>query len=391
VAGRRGGDHPGGGETSARRSPMLWREGCRARCGAGERGSDWGNEDDGRRPVSTSTSVREAGDPAVAPDAGTARAPRPEPDGPAVDVVVPTYGRPRYLAETVESVLAQTLPSWRLTIAENGPGGGEVEAVLRPYLGDPRIRYLARGRNIGAARNAASLVAGATAPYVGLLHDDDLWDPEFLERRVAFLEANPGCGLVFSGCRVIDGIGAEIFRTRRSFPAGLQPRRSFLRTLYRSNVIYIPTVLVPRRVYDELGTFNRSVLFYDYEMWLRIATHFDVGYLPGWDAAYRVHPTQTTHREDSQLGELRLQLLDEMEKHLPPGFSPLDRRRARASALLHVSADALRRGEPRRSVAAFASSLRIYPVALADPKVLAIAAHALWRRNKVRQAWRGGE
>src|SRR5581483_7724741 len=106
---------------------MLWREGCRARCGAGERGSDWGNEDDGRRPVSTSTSVREAGDPAVAPDAGTARAPRPEPDGPGRDGGVPTLGPPGYPAETVGAGLPQTLPSWRLTIAENGPGGGEVE------------------------------------------------------------------------------------------------------------------------------------------------------------------------------------------------------------------------------------------------------------------------
>ena len=308
-------------------------------------------------------------------------------DEPDVDVVIPTFGDPRYLKEAIESVLAQTYGSWRLTISENGAGGGELEAAVKPYLSDDRIRFVTSGRDLGAARNAAGLVSRATARYVGLLNDDDLWYPEFLERRVAFLEAHPECGLVFSGCRVIDSLGDEVFRTRRSFPAGLQPRSEFLRTLYRSNVIYIPTVLVPRRVYDELGTFNRSVLFYDYEMWVRIASRFDVGYIPGWDAAYRVHATQTTHREDRRLGELRLRLLDEMEKHLPPGISGLDRRRVRASALLHVSADAMRRGEPSRSTSALVSALRTYPAALVDPKVLAITLHALWRRKRVRQAW----
>src|SRR5205085_220603 len=139
--------------------------------------------------------------------------------------------------------------------------------------------YVVSGRNLGAARNAANLVLQTTGTFVGLLHDDDLWDAEFLERRVAFLHKHPSCGLVFSGCRVVDGAGDEVFRTKETFSPGLQPRERFLRTLYRSNVIYIPTVLVPRSVYLELGTFRDDVLFYDYEMWLRIASRFDVGYL----------------------------------------------------------------------------------------------------------------
>lgn len=301
---------------------------------------------------------------------------------------MPAFGAPRYIREAIESVIGQTYGSWRLTISENGPGGGELEAAVQPYLSDGRVHFVASGRDLGAARNAARLVSGATARYVGQLHDDDLWDPDFLERRVAFLDDHPECGLVFSGCRVIDSSGEEAYRTRSMFSAGLQPRSEFLRTLYRSNVISPPSALVPRWVYDELGTINCSVLFYDYELWLRIASHFDVGYIPGWDAAYRLHTSQTTRREDSRLGERRLQLLDEMEKHLPPDFSGFERRRARASALLNISADAMRRHEPSHSTAAFVRALRTYPAVLVDPKVLALAFHSLWRRKLVKQAWR---
>jgi glycosyltransferase involved in cell wall biosynthesis len=309
---------------------------------------------------------------------------------PLVDVVMPTYGDAPYLGASIESVLAQRFGGWRLTISENGPGGGELEARVRPYLADARVRYVATGSNIGAARNAAGLVKRATAEHVGLLHDDDLWYPEFLERRLEFLAAHPTCGLVFSGCRVIDGAGDEVFRTRRAFADGLQPRRPFLRTLYRSNVIYIPTVLVPRRVYDELGTFNTNVLFYDYEMWLRIAAHYDVGYIAGWDAAYRAHAQQTTRAETHHLGELRLRVLDEMDESLPPDFPALERRRARAAGLLHVAIDALADGEYRRAMRQLLHALQTYPLAWADPHVIATAAHAVWRRMRIRQAWRRG-
>jgi glycosyltransferase involved in cell wall biosynthesis len=305
-----------------------------------------------------------------------------------VDVVIPAYGRPDYLREAIESVLAQTYSSWRLTVGENGPGGGDVEAAVTPFLSDPRINYVVAGRNLGAARNAANLVESTSARYVGLLHDDDLWSPEFLERRVAFLEENPTCGLVFSGCRVIDGQGNEVFRTDDEFRNGLQPRRRFLRTLYRSNVIYIPTVLVPRSVYATLGTFRDDVLFYDYEMWLRIASRFDVGYLAGWDAAYRIHPTQLTHREHLRLGELRLRLLDELDAQVAAALPALDRRRARSSALLHVAADAIRRRDPLGATTAAFGALAAYPASVVDPRLLSGVLHAVRRRRRVQDAWR---
>ena len=50
-------------------------------------------------------------------------------------------------------VLAQTYTNWRLVVSENGPGGGEVEAAVRPYTSDPRISFTATGENLGAAAN----------------------------------------------------------------------------------------------------------------------------------------------------------------------------------------------------------------------------------------------
>src|SRR5215208_6287597 len=116
---------------------------------------------------------------------------------PLVDVVLPTYGPVPYLGESLDSVLAQTYPAWRLTLIDNSPETGGARAVLDRYGDDPRLRYQATGGLTQAANWTAAFRSG-DAPYIAMIHDDDLWEPEFLERRIAALEAHRDCAFVFS-------------------------------------------------------------------------------------------------------------------------------------------------------------------------------------------------
>ena len=139
---------------------------------------------------------------------------------PAVDVGMPAYRRPQFIGQAIASVLAQTHANWRLVVSENGPGGGDVEAAVREFTDDPRVHFVATGRNLGPAANWTRLIQQGSAPYVTLLQDDDVWDPGFLARRVAFLQRHRACAFVFSGERKIDGEGREIAVERTpSLPA----------------------------------------------------------------------------------------------------------------------------------------------------------------------------
>jgi glycosyltransferase involved in cell wall biosynthesis len=308
-----------------------------------------------------------------------------------VDVGIPTYGRPAYLAEAIESVLAQTLESWQVTVSENGPGSAEVAAIVEPYLADPRIRYVTTGRNLGGAANSTRLIQIGRAPYVALLHDDDLWEPAFLARRVAFFEANPTCALVFSSCDFIDQAGQVLYRFNVDLSEGVQERREFLRLNYRGNVICMPTILVRRSCYEAVGpTFNDSLFLYDYEMWLRIASRFDVGFLSGSDARYRVHRLQTTQHLRGRIGEHRLRVLEAAESFLPHDVSRVMRRRARYVALFRSFVDALARGELRESTVQLGRALRVYPLGPLDPKVALQMIRRLQRRTEDREFWKAG-
>jgi glycosyltransferase involved in cell wall biosynthesis len=294
---------------------------------------------------------------------------------PVVDVGIPAFGKPGYLVEAIESVLAQTLGSWRLIVSEDGAGGADIASAVEPYLADPRIRYVVTGNRVGQYENWTRLIQMGEAPYVALLHDDDRWEPEFLARRVAFLESHPECGFVFSGTNEIDETGNVIGRSKM-LREGVYERGQFIRSLLRTNVVGCPpSVLVRRRAYEAVDpVFEKRFPFADYEMWFRIALRFPVGYLAVRDADYRSHPGATRLVEDWPTNEVFLRLLShllDLADSTSPGLlSRRDRGRTRSNFLLAMMLDALEEGDRRRSFALFCAALRAYPPSVVDPRVL---------------------
>jgi glycosyltransferase involved in cell wall biosynthesis len=111
---------------------------------------------------------------------------------PLVSVVIPTYNRPALLAETLESVFAQTFTDYEVIVVNDG-STDDTEARLRAY-GD-RIRLISQpNQGIGAARNRG--IDEARGRYVALLDHDDLWRPQKLSTQVAFFERHPECAAV---------------------------------------------------------------------------------------------------------------------------------------------------------------------------------------------------
>lgn len=103
-----------------------------------------------------------------------------------VSIITPCYNGARFVAETIESVLRQTYADWEMIVVDDGSSDGS-DRVIEAYVDrDPRI-HLIRQANAGTAcaRNAA--LRQASGRYIALLDADDLWEPDFLERQLAFM------------------------------------------------------------------------------------------------------------------------------------------------------------------------------------------------------------
>jgi glycosyltransferase involved in cell wall biosynthesis len=302
---------------------------------------------------------------------------------PLIDIGMPTHGRPEFLREAIESVLAQTLTSWRLVISDDGPGSSYVAATVEPYLEDPRVEYVVTGHKLGAPGNHSASVAAGSAPFIAFLHHDDRWAPGFLARRAAFFEEHSDCGLVFSGNTVINEAGVETGRTPGKLPQGIYSPKQFLPMLLRSNIIAVPTVLVRRAAYDAVGgSFDeRFPLMFDYELWVRIAARFPTGYLAVWDADYRRHDDAMTYQTRGW-GEQWLRFLDHAEaiarRDLPVlELGQQERRRRRSGAYLTAALDAVERREPRTAFSLLVRAVGRYPPSVLDPRMPAAIGSVL--------------
>ena len=205
---------------------------------------------------------------------------------PEVSVIIPTFNRAHLIREALQSVFAQTFRGYEVIVVDDGSTDNTQE-VLTPYLS--RIRYV-RQENQGAslARNRGILLS--QAPYVAFLDSDDKWTPEKLERQVAYLEAHPNAGLVYGQM-----LSYSLHDTdkKRILPSKIV--RSFQDLVRESNTIPTSTVLVRRRCFETVGFFSPAFpVAEDFDLWLRIARHFRIGYVEGVVAEYRVHTSNTT-------------------------------------------------------------------------------------------------
>lgn len=106
-----------------------------------------------------------------------------------VSIITPSYQTAEYIAETIESVLAQTYTNWEMIIVDDCSKDKTDEVVLS-YLSDSRIRYLKNKTNSGAAVSRNRALRKAKGRWITFLDSDDLWSPDKLEKQVAFMEEN---------------------------------------------------------------------------------------------------------------------------------------------------------------------------------------------------------
>ena len=217
-----------------------------------------------------------------------------------VSVIIPTYNRPDYLREAVDSVFAQTYPWVEILVIDDGSSdeGVRTKSALKPYLSadpqTPKVTYLYQ-KNGGLVPAVNRGLALARGEYIQRLDDDDRLLPEKIARSVEVFRACPAVGLVATGYYHIDAAGKRIrtFSPRRCS----EPTR-LLNMLMRC-ISACAGVMVRSLVHQKVGVY-RDIKAQDYEMWIRVAKEFKVETINLPLAEYRRHPGNSTTPQNNQ-------------------------------------------------------------------------------------------
>jgi glycosyltransferase involved in cell wall biosynthesis len=197
-----------------------------------------------------------------------------------VSAVIPTYNRGSVIGRAVASVRAQTYPDVEIIVVDDGSTDDTLSRLEE--MSDPSLRVLRTPVNAGASAARNLGIAEARGELIAFLDADDEWLPDKTERQVArFAEAPEGVGVVYCGIREVSPDWPPIDRVPRH-------RGDLYETLRVVNVLRTSGVMVRRPVFEAVGGFDTALpARHDWDLWLRIARHYAVEFVP--DIAVRYH------------------------------------------------------------------------------------------------------
>ena len=266
---------------------------------------------------------------------------------PSVSVVVPCYNYGRYLPDCVQSVLDQQEVDVDVIIIDDASPDGSAETVKRLTEQDSRVQAIYHEANRGHIATYNEGFAQVRGDYAMLLSADDRLTPGALARATALMEQFPTVGLAY---------GVALDFTDTQVPPARTAAKNWiiwsgrewlaLRCRTGHNVLRSPEAVVRTSALREIGDYRSDLPHTaDFELWMRLATMSDIGFITGADQAYyRIHENNMHHSKfdlvDDLAGRLKAfnTVFDERQSFVPGADELRDtaHRRMALEALSHA-------------------------------------------------------
>ena len=131
-----------------------------------------------------------------------------------VSIICPNYNCGRFIAQSIETVLAQTHTQWEMLIVDDCSNDNSYEIALEYAKKDNRIKLIRNEINSGAAISRNKALDLAQGEFITFLDSDDLWVAEKLEKQIKFMRNN-NCDFCFSRYDLIDEDNKSLGKTAR--------------------------------------------------------------------------------------------------------------------------------------------------------------------------------
>ncbi|PFA67291.1 glycosyltransferase [Bacillus sp. AFS015802] len=192
-----------------------------------------------------------------------------------ISVVIPTYNRPLYLCELIESLLRQTLQPMEIIIVNDGGESVEFVRALYPELfitvinPDPKPHHV-MARNLG--------IQAASGSHILLCDDDDLLLPLHMEESMKVMEKE-GADFIHTDAEMVEfkvenGCRVPVNRRLFAYDYSLEDMRTFS-TFIPSGTIY------RREIHEQIGYLDPAMNnYWDWDFFLRVCEKYKVRKLP---------------------------------------------------------------------------------------------------------------
>ncbi len=230
---------------------------------------------------------------------------------PLVSIVTPSYNQAEFLEQTMLSVLEQEHPFIEYIVVDGGSQDASV-AIINKY--SERLTWWVSEKDLGQADAINKGLKRAKGEIIAWLNSDDLYLPATIEKALKAFQENPQAAIVHGDVLAIDGEGRPINLMRYG--------NWGLPGLMRFQIIGQPGVFMRRKALLSAGLLDLDYhLLLDHQLWLRVAQHGEVVYVPETWAKARYHVAAKNVARAVEFGAEAYRIVDWMKKE--PGLADI--------------------------------------------------------------------
>ncbi len=199
---------------------------------------------------------------------------------PLVSVICLSFNHARFVREALDSVIGQSWSPIDLIIVDDGSSDNSAAAIEDWLKTHPGVRFLSLKTNHGNCRAFNMALREARGKYVIDLSADDVLVRDRVARGVDLFEKRPEVGVQFSDAELIDESGSRQGFHSDRFPHRTVPQGWVFRDVLARYFINSPTMMMRKSLLDELGGYDESLAYEDFDFWVRSARLTQYAYLP---------------------------------------------------------------------------------------------------------------
>lgn len=207
---------------------------------------------------------------------------------PLVTVCLITYNHKQFIRQAIEGVLNQQVDfPFELLIADDYSTDGTRDILVEFQQKQPDlVKLILQEKNVGPAQNWMDLITKPKSKYIAYFEGDDYWIDEYkLQKQVTILEQNPECVICYH--RVNEEYSGGLVKPE-TLNINTDPARYSLTDLATGNKMHTPSVVF-RNVLPSLPEWIQESPVGDYPLYMLLARHGKIYYLPEVMAVYRKH------------------------------------------------------------------------------------------------------
>ncbi|QGM99458.1 glycosyltransferase [Methylocystis parvus] len=280
---------------------------------------------------------------------------------------MPTHKGELWIDATLASLAAQDEAGMEVVLVDSSPTSATLD-IARRYADRLDLRLYERKDMLPWPAKVNFAVAEARAPFVSILHQDDIWLDGRAAKIRGLIGKNPEAALFLHAAAIIDGDGRVLGALTCPLPAENMPvsKDLLIERLIVQNFVAMPAPTFRRDVFLDAGGMDEKRWYTaDWDLYLKLALAGSVFYSADILAGFRIHGGSLTISGSRSIDDFRSQheiVLDRHASRIPTERRERILRMARASIAVNVALAQAAHGEHARLVTAAIAILRLGPI-----------------------------